>query len=317
MAQDWAEEVASSLEVGTPGGPRVDISDNLTPELVAFYITTGFIDTISNVTIQMFPDGSGAYWYWIVGDSTTAPSFRFWAGGWVEPSADPDLTHWVHEAWSTAWTQSLGFIQNQVGNLNTDSRVKFANTFNQFVGPTQFDDPVETFDDVTHDISNGSDITIVDSAGSTSENRGFRDTGHTSAGAPTGIGVTPVQIVKSDSLRTYPNGRAFRVWWSCTIAAVTAVSTPVEPQILQGSNGTILRPKTIIDNPVTTVIHQVGEEWIFVNTSGADKTGESLSITLNTTAGTLNTQASVAKPIFFDVQDWGAASKYPWANSMV
>lgn len=145
---------------------------------------------------------------------------------------------------------------------------------------------------------------------------GFVDTGHTASGAPLGIGTTAVQIIQSDNSRTYPSDRAFRVYWRATIAAVTAVSTPVQAMILQGTNGTVLRPGTTVDTQTTTVIHQFSEEWIFVNRSGADKLNEFLSIQLKTTSGTLNTQTSATAPLFFNVDDIGPASFWPWANSM-
>lgn len=144
---------------------------------------------------------------------------------------------------------------------------------------------------------------------------GFIDTGHNPSG-PLGIGTTAVQILQSDNSRTYPASRAFRVYWRATIAAVSATSTPVQAMILQGTNGTVLRPSTTIDTQTTTIIHQFSEEWVFINNTSNDMDGEFLSITLKTSSGTLNTQATATAPLFFIVDDIGPASFYSWANSM-
>lgn len=88
MADDWAEDIATSLEVGTPGGERLDIGSDLPPELELAYFTTS--TTLIPFGILIYP-GDGSYHYEVVGVQNGSPDVDIWASGWT------DISGIVHE----------------------------------------------------------------------------------------------------------------------------------------------------------------------------------------------------------------------------
>jgi hypothetical protein len=142
--------------------------------------------------------------------------------------------------------------------------------------------------------------------------RGLVDTGVATANQ-TGIS-TATTIIQSTFQRVFQNGRAFRIRCRAEIA-MSAAGNAVQGKIIQGSNSTILRPLQNILQPQNTGITQISDEWVFVNTSGADIT-DFINVQIAAAAGTVNTQASSSVPGQFWIDDFDVASNYPNAASL-
>jgi len=147
--------------------------------------------------------------------------------------------------------------------------------------------------------------------------RGVVDVGaNTSSQA--GIAATATTIIQSAFTRTYQNGRAFRVRWHVPVTP-SAAGEVVHTRILQGTNSTIIRPEQTIFTPGALGVQTLSDEWVFVNTSGSDKTSEFINVQILVTGGvnTIATVCSAAAPGQFIVEDIDLASNYPWATSLV
>jgi len=293
----------SKLVVGNESGPGFVIDSTVPAILQTFYTTAGL--TLIQVSLRAI-NSAGDYYYEVVG--AAADNRVFVAEGVVYVSTS-SVVETQRDGVANATTPHTTFnLLNRTGN-------DIQATVGQGGGLAWASPPGVTswwvFNFPVIAYFRGVDI-FYDQI---SQSRGIVAVG-TATASVSGIATVLTQILITDTKGIFDDQRAYRL--HVHIPLVVSVAAGDVIVRWKQTNGTVIRPqqtwwRTLANGSIVPY----DETLVFVNTSGAAFTNQDIIIEVATT-GTANLASSVSAtaPGRFEIEDIGAASRFPNAPSM-